>query len=725
MKHKHSHRRSNFLVSYILLSLIPLVVLGSLFVFSIDGLYKMKVYDDIKNNLELFVRDFNHEAQNFSDIVSQMRIQGVIRDGYDFESDPLYANNIKQAFASIVLTSPFYSDVIFYRENSDYLFSSESSFEKEMFFRNFYELDGYVGDGLRECLDTLDHPVTLRLHNKFSNTDRITYCHPVKNYKGDSEGVMLFVFSSNKFQSYVESRSGIDEACLTISSSDGAILFDNRDEVLEDRKYYRYDYEIHDLGWNIEFYVPKDMSLIHDLSHQMAVFFVALLLVITLSAFAITYFMKLNYMPLARLRKKVVEMDDDSPDGGVESSVDEYEIIDKTINRLSSRNSNLMTEIERLQKSRRNIELQKLVTGGYYDSIEDFNETNKGVIDFDGGYFCFICLMFDDICSDLEGFASRMKDELDEYALTYYVFTPLPKRLYLICNLSDMFIGSRLLVEVERVRTVMEEEFNNKLTIGISRFREGISEIPSLFLEAKSALDYRFVKGSGRTISFDEIREVGFAEYPKTEIDNLKRAILSKNNEQIENGLNAFISFLEGNSVSLFVAKGLCFDILRTYMISNPDLDMKAGFQNEIIALSDVETAENLINTIKNHLKGTASEGTGNTCLDVQTLDSIKKYIQANYLDCNFSLSDVADVVGMNVSKLSIFYKKATGKYLVDYVSSLRMESAKKLLETTDLPVKEISIAVGYYNASSFIRRFRQTQGVSPGDYRKIFQSGM
>ena len=49
---------------------------------------------------------------------------------------------------------------------------------------------------------------------------------------------------------------------------------------------------------------------------------------------------------------------------------------------------------------------------------------------------------------------------------------------------------------------------------------------------------------------------------------------------------------------------------------------------------------------------------------------------------------------------------------------SLRMKRAKELLHSTDMTVKEISMSVGYYNDSSFIRQFKQHEGVTPNEFR-------
>lgn len=67
-------------------------------------------------------------------------------------------------------------------------------------------------------------------------------------------------------------------------------------------------------------------------------------------------------------------------------------------------------------------------------------------------------------------------------------------------------------------------------------------------------------------------------------------------------------------------------------------------------------------------------------------------------------------------------FKKVTGLSPIDYVQSLRLEEAKQMLETTDLPVEEIAAAVGY-DDTFFRRLFRRRVGVTPGAYRRRFQA--
>jgi transcriptional regulator GlxA family with amidase domain len=67
-------------------------------------------------------------------------------------------------------------------------------------------------------------------------------------------------------------------------------------------------------------------------------------------------------------------------------------------------------------------------------------------------------------------------------------------------------------------------------------------------------------------------------------------------------------------------------------------------------------------------------------------------------------------------------FKAATGCTLIEYVQNLRIEQAKRMLETATLPVDEIAARVGYENAAFFRRIFRRSTGLTPADYRRMFR---
>lgn len=68
-------------------------------------------------------------------------------------------------------------------------------------------------------------------------------------------------------------------------------------------------------------------------------------------------------------------------------------------------------------------------------------------------------------------------------------------------------------------------------------------------------------------------------------------------------------------------------------------------------------------------------------------------------------------------------FKTATGTSLINYLQNLRIEEARRLLEQERITVEEVSLAAGYEDVSFFRRLFRRLTGLTPGEYRRMFQS--
>jgi transcriptional regulator GlxA family with amidase domain len=66
-------------------------------------------------------------------------------------------------------------------------------------------------------------------------------------------------------------------------------------------------------------------------------------------------------------------------------------------------------------------------------------------------------------------------------------------------------------------------------------------------------------------------------------------------------------------------------------------------------------------------------------------------------------------------------FTECTGMGPLEYVHMLRLEEAKQLLESTDLPIEAIAVDVGYQDASFFNRLFRRKVALTPAAYRRRF----
>jgi AraC-like DNA-binding protein len=80
---------------------------------------------------------------------------------------------------------------------------------------------------------------------------------------------------------------------------------------------------------------------------------------------------------------------------------------------------------------------------------------------------------------------------------------------------------------------------------------------------------------------------------------------------------------------------------------------------------------------------------------------------------------DLEKECGVDINYLNMLFAKETGKTLYTYLSDVRMEHAKYMLEADTLPVNEIALKVGYTNGNSFTRAFKRSINQSPTSYRE------
>jgi two-component system response regulator YesN len=83
------------------------------------------------------------------------------------------------------------------------------------------------------------------------------------------------------------------------------------------------------------------------------------------------------------------------------------------------------------------------------------------------------------------------------------------------------------------------------------------------------------------------------------------------------------------------------------------------------------------------------------------------------------TLTSIAEEVGLSSYYLSRLFREETGESFNDYVTRLRMEKAKVLLQTTQMKVYEVAESVGIPSYRYFTQLFRNWTGVAPIEYKR------
>ena len=155
-------------------------------------------------------------------------------------------------------------------------------------------------------------------------------------------------------------------------------------------------------------------------------------------------------------------------------------------------------------------------------------------------------------------------------------------------------------------------------------------------------------------------------------------------------------------------AKELCEQLIDIYMAENDETESKitAQIKTKIILLQFI---------LEMWKKGFVIENdtSGRNIVEKEMVS----YIQQNFTG-KISLKEFGKQFHLSEKYISRYFKEHFHITLSQYITYLRLENAKQLLQDTDLSVTETAMQSGYQNVSYFIRSFKKTYGISPLKYR-------
>ena len=104
---------------------------------------------------------------------------------------------------------------------------------------------------------------------------------------------------------------------------------------------------------------------------------------------------------------------------------------------------------------------------------------------------------------------------------------------------------------------------------------------------------------------------------------------------------------------------------------------------------------------------------------NIYSLQIVKtiEYIN-NHLYENIKINDIADYINLNQFYLSTLFKQETGINLKDYILKKKIETAKNMIDYSDLSFIEIAEELGFCSQSYFILSFKRIVGVTPKKYK-------
>lgn len=264
-----------------------------------------------------------------------------------------------------------------------------------------------------------------------------------------------------------------------------------------------------------------------------------------------------------------------------------------------------------------------------------------------------------------------------------------------------------------------------KLDVGVSDTRDTITDLSQAYQNARAATNYRFLFGMNSIITEKQMQQCALSGNNYYDSKEIMDAVKTGNQESFVSKYQSLAVNLQKHSLqnaneTLIALAVEMYQYRR--MISRYTKELEVSdyeyIRKELEGFHYIEDVMTWFLDLYGEIMAAISRVQKSGSTDI--VNKAISYLEDNYSDINLNAQFLADKYNITPSYFSRIFNEACGCAFPDYLSSLRMEKAKKLL--ADQPEKSIQIIceeVGYTSSSYFAAMFRKKYGITPSQFRK------
>ena len=440
-------------------------------------------------------------------------------------------------------------------------------------------------------------------------------------------------------------------------------------------------------------------------------------MVVLLGAGLMVLFMRLNYIPINRLRRVIEANTDLRLDrwGGVE-------ILDKALDKV----------FQSLEDQNRHGEEQKAVLRQhlFLDALKgrfaDLSEFSFAAdrLEIPHAEKTYLALLIrlpqrDGIRSD-----AGIRKELEGIFLESGVMAvPLE-------TMQDSTIPCIVLFDsidrarqaIEELHTALLEDFGLPTLIGVGGVCSDALAVNRSYTEALAAMQHGLsTRGEGVVYAGElpESNEWG-NWHDSIDLQAFREYLWQGDYTGLEGMLSGAVESARGKPP--FLTRLLCFDIfnnvLRTLHEMGIDLAAAGADSQTLVKMAELEDPRAFQKQLLMLLRPICAlisrqKESGNAELKTR----IVQFLEEHYADPDLLLDTMADHLGMSYPYLSRYYKDQTGVTISEQLARVRIEKFKELAAGGETNIAEMAEQVGYLNLASFNRRFKKQEKITPKQY--------
>jgi len=262
---------------------------------------------------------------------------------------------------------------------------------------------------------------------------------------------------------------------------------------------------------------------------------------------------------------------------------------------------------------------------------------------------------------------------------------------------------------------------------------QGLGRLHESFVEArKELLLQSLLRGSGLAVVPEGKgggKGGGGSSGDGLNLAAVEQALISGDTARLEDLLDDFAASLGDEPVGQSERTALLTELFHVVSrhAEHSGISLEAAFRRSGLVPGDDRSAlprgagtfGDIFSALKSIARETAAGRATRRELPARSLvDTARRYIDSRYAAWDLSLEDVAEHVELNPSYLSTLFKSVLGVNYIDYLTGLRMEKARQLLEETELKIGAVAQMVGFHAPGYFGYLFKKHFDLTPSEYR-------
>lgn len=278
----------------------------------------------------------------------------------------------------------------------------------------------------------------------------------------------------------------------------------------------------------------------------------------------------------------------------------------------------------------------------------------------------------------------------------------------------------------DKMVSVLKDYFEVAVSIAVSRKGEEVTDFADLLYQVTSAMNYYYYDSEQSVIFYSEQCEVNDRHSSNFNIGFLKKdltqVIRQNDSDGFKDILNQLAALLKEYKPIRSQAVNACSNLyyyIASFFENEEDSDFPYAV-NIMGELNRLGSMDQIIQWITWFGKavGQAIQKKKGTKADV-IITLVQNYVMAHYKE-KITLSQVAEELNISQGYLSSVFKKQTGNNFSEYVSEIKIEKAKELIETHQYMMYEVSDMLGFDTQYYFSKVFKKVTGFTPREYETV-----